>query len=68
MRQVIIYPGDGGWRVAECPGPPGCISQGETGEQAICNTKEAINGYVKALEDDNPPVPPKTFNVMVVAV
>jgi predicted RNase H-like HicB family nuclease len=31
MRQVVIYPG------AECPSLPGCISQGETQEEAIVN-------------------------------
>lgn len=34
MGQVIIYPGEDGWWVAECPSLPGCISQGETKEQA----------------------------------
>jgi predicted RNase H-like HicB family nuclease len=48
MRQVIIYPGkDGSW-VAECPSLPGCVSQGETKEEAIQNIREAIDGYVAA--------------------
>ena len=32
---------DGVW-VAECPAIPGCVSQGETKNQAIGNIKEAI--------------------------
>ena len=32
---------DGAW-VAECPAIPGCVSQGETREQALENVKEAI--------------------------
>jgi predicted RNase H-like HicB family nuclease len=32
---------DGVW-VAECPAIPGCVSQGDTKEQAIENIKEAI--------------------------
>ena len=29
MRQVILYPGETGYWVAECPSLPGCISQGK---------------------------------------
>jgi len=32
MRQVLIYPGEDGYWVAECPSLPGCISQGKTAE------------------------------------
>lgn len=39
MRQVIIYPGEDGFWVAERPSLPGCISQGETKEEAIENIK-----------------------------
>lgn len=52
MRQVIIYPGEDGWYVAECPSLPGCVSQGLTKEEAIANIKEAIEGYIEALEED----------------
>ena len=57
MRQVIIYPGEDGYWVAECPTLPGCISQGKTREEAIHNIREAIEGYVIALEEDGLPVP-----------
>ena len=57
MRQVIIYPGEDGYWVAECPSLPGCISQGETKEEAIANIREAIQGYIAALEEDHLPVP-----------
>ncbi len=42
MRQVIIYPGEDGYWVAECPSLAGCISQGKNKEEAIINIKEAI--------------------------
>jgi predicted RNase H-like HicB family nuclease len=56
MRQVIVYSGEDGFFVAECPSLPGCISQGETREEAIANIKEAITGYIGALKEDNLPV------------
>ncbi len=57
MRQVIIYAGEDGYWVAECPSLPGCISQGKTREEAIANIREAIQGYVAALQEDGLPVP-----------
>ena len=57
MRQVVVYPGEDGYWVAECPSLPGCISQGRTKQEAVINIKEAIEGYIAALEDDSLPVP-----------
>lgn len=68
MRQVIIYPGEDGYWVVECPSLPGCISQGSTKEDAVSNIKEAIRGYVAALEEDNLPVPEERFDAMMLAV
>ena len=40
MRQVIIYPGEEGYWVAQCPSLPPCISQGKTKEEAIAIYKK----------------------------
>lgn len=68
MRQVLIYPGEDGYWVAECPSLPGCISQGKTKEEAISGIREAISGYIKALEEDGLPVPEERFESLLVAV
>jgi len=68
MRQVVLYPGEDGYVVAECPSLPGCFSQGLTREDALANIKEAIEAYVAALADDKLPIPAERFEVMVVAV
>ena len=68
MRQVMIYPGEDGWWVAECPSLPGCISQGKSKEEAIGNIREAIEAYIAALEGDGLPVPDERFEVLTVAV
>jgi len=52
MRQVVIYPGENGYWVAECLSLPGCISQGRTKEEAIVNIREAIQAYIETLEED----------------
>lgn len=60
MRQVILTPDfeDGGY-VAEVPSLPGCISEGDTKDEALANIREAIRGYIAALEQDGLPVPPE---------
>lgn len=68
MRQVVVYRGEDGYWVAECPSLPGCISQGKTKEEAIGNIREAIKGYIAALEEDNLPVPEEKFDALLVAV
>lgn len=68
MRQVIIYPGEDGYWVVECPSLPGCISQGRTKEEALANIKEAIQGYIAALQEDGLAVPAERFETLLVAV
>ena len=68
MRQVILHPGEDGYWVAECPSLLGCVSQGQTKEEAIANIKEAIQGYIAALEEDGLPVPEERFNTLLMAV
>ena len=61
MRQVIIYPGENGYWVAECPSLPGGVSQGATREEAVANIREAIEGYVQVLQEDGLPIPEESF-------
>jgi predicted RNase H-like HicB family nuclease len=68
MRQVMIYRGEDGYWVAECPSLPGCVSQGKTKEEAVTNIREAIRGYVAALEEDHLAVPEDRFDAVLMAV
>lgn len=68
MRQVVLYPGEDGYWVAECPSLSGCVSQGRTKEETIEHVREAIRGYIAALEQDGLPVPEDRFETLVVAV
>lgn len=68
MRQVVITRGEDGYWVAECPSLRGCISQGATREEAMVNIREAIEGYVLALQEDGLPVPEEHFDTLLVAV
>ena len=68
MRQVVLYKDEDSYWVVECPSLKGCISQGETKQEALENIKEAIAGYIAALEEDSLAIPAdnlETFLVMV---
>jgi predicted RNase H-like HicB family nuclease len=53
MRQVIVYPGEDGSWVTQCPSLPACISQGKAKEEAIANIQEAIELYLEVLQDED---------------
>lgn len=63
---VTLEQAEDGWIVAECPALPGCISQGETEEEALVNIKEAIQAWLwaedqkalLALQQQHPAQPP----------
>lgn len=68
MRQVVIYPGEDGYWVVECPSLPGCVSQGVTKQEAIQNIKEAIEGYLLVLREDGLEAPEDKMEAMLLAV
>lgn len=57
MRQAVVYKGEDGQWVAECLSLPGCVSQGQTREEAVSQIRETIRLYVSVLEEDQLPVP-----------
>ena len=56
--RVLIEQDEDGVFVAEVPSLPGCVSQGETRDEALSNVREAIALYLESLEDHGDPVPP----------
>jgi predicted RNase H-like HicB family nuclease len=50
-RTVLIYPDKDGVSIAEVPSLPGCISQGETRDEAIENIREAIDLHIEVLQE-----------------
>jgi predicted RNase H-like HicB family nuclease len=47
---------DGGYTVT-VPVLPGCITQGDTWEEAVANAQEAILGYIDTLKELGKPIP-----------
>jgi len=56
---------DGVW-VAECPSIPGCVSQGETREQALSNIRDAIAACLAVRAQRGMPLTIETQEVEVV--
>lgn len=65
---MILSKNEDGYWIAECPSLKGCNSQGKTNEEALSNIKEAISGYVIALEGDGLSVPEDDFETFLVVV
>ncbi len=69
MRFTVVFEqeADGGY-VVSVPALPGCISQGNTHDEALVNTKEAITAYVEALKKVGEPIPKDAgFEIVEVA-
>ena len=49
---VVLTPDEEGGFVVECPVIPGCVSQGDTRDEALANIREAIELYLEPVEDD----------------
>jgi predicted RNase H-like HicB family nuclease len=54
MKIVVVLDGNEkeGY-TATCPALPGCISEGDTKEQAVNNIKEAIKLYLRAVTKEH---------------
>ena len=50
--KVVLEPSDEGGYTVHVPSLPGCISEGETVEEALENIQEAIKLYLEPLEDE----------------
>ena len=50
--KVVLEPSEDGGYTIYAPFLPGCISEGDTREEALANIGEAIQLYLEPTEDD----------------
>ena len=50
--KIVLEKSDEGGYTVYVPSLPGCISEGDTEEEALANIKEAIELYLEPTEDD----------------
>lgn len=68
MRQVLVYRGEDGFWIAECLSLPGCVSQGETKDDARRSIQEAIQLHIDTLVADQLPIPEDQLDARLVTV
>jgi predicted RNase H-like HicB family nuclease len=68
-RQVILIPDeDGIGYTVEVPSLPGCISEGDTLEEALENIHDAISEYIADMIANGEEVPPDYAPIQVATV
>jgi predicted RNase H-like HicB family nuclease len=55
--KVVLEPSEEGGFTAYVPSLPGCISEGNSREEALVNIREAIELYLEPVDDDMSLVP-----------
>lgn len=55
--KVVLESNENGGYTVYVPLLPGCISEGNTREEALANIKEAIELYLESLQADGAPIP-----------
>jgi antitoxin HicB len=60
MAKFLVYleAAEEGGYIVTCPQLPGCVTQGETVEEALTMIKDAIQGYITSLRKHGEPIPP----------
>lgn len=50
--KIVMEPSDEGGYTIYAPSLPGCISEGDSAEEALANIREAVELNLEAVEDD----------------
>jgi predicted RNase H-like HicB family nuclease len=50
--QIVLEPSEEGGFTASVPSLPGCVSEGDSREEALRNIREAIELYLEPVSDD----------------
>jgi predicted RNase H-like HicB family nuclease len=65
---IVVHPDEDGGYWTDVPSLPGCGSQGETVDEAIEMTKDAIMGYLESLKKHGNPLPSDSAIVVKVTI
>ena len=53
--KILLEKSDEGGYTVSVPSLPGCVSEGDSKEEALANIREAIELYLEPVEDDFAP-------------
>lgn len=65
---IILKPEPEGGFTVLVPSLPGCVSFGETVDEARVMVKEAIEGYIESLIEHNEPIPEDDKSALVSSI
>ncbi|KKQ74351.1 MAG: Toxin-antitoxin system, antitoxin component, HicB family [Candidatus Woesebacteria bacterium GW2011_GWB1_38_5b] len=65
---AIFEPAEEGGYVVSVPALPGCVSQGETFEEAVSMIKDAMEGYLEVLKEEKQEIPQEGPNVVITQI
>ena len=54
---IKLEPAEEGGYIVTVPALPGCVTQGETKEEALTMARDAIHVYLESLISDGEPIP-----------
>jgi predicted RNase H-like HicB family nuclease len=60
---VTLERDETGMVIAECPAIPGCVSQGQTEDEALANIREAILGCLEVRAEQGLPLTIRTVEL-----
>lgn len=66
-QAVVFQDEDGAW-CAEVPSLPGCVSAGDSRDDAVTNIREALAAWLETQRRLGRPMPPPDRRVEVVAI
>lgn len=65
---VLFEPAEEGGYIVSVPALPGCHTQGETFEEATDMIKDAIEGYVAVLKEEDQEIPQEKSELIITKV
>jgi len=66
--KVVFEPAEEGGYTVYAPSLPGCVSEGDTYQEALENIKEAIRGWIEVSRKFGDEIPPSDVIIYTVAV
>lgn len=65
---ALFEPAEEGGYVVYIPALPGCVTQGDTFEEAQRMAQDAIKGYISVLRDEGDPIPIEKASVITAPI
>ena len=65
---LLIPDPETGFYTVEVPALPGCVTEGDTLEEAIANAREAIAGWIEDAEKHGEPIPEEPAPMQAITI